>query len=75
MSMFKYETHTRQGSCPAHGTVKGEKHVPQGHITVRDHRGRAPRGGHAALPLPRVWRKGLLTPITGPPRPALICGA
>jgi hypothetical protein len=29
MSMFKYETRTRQGSCPSHGHVKGEKQVPK----------------------------------------------
>ena len=29
MSMFKCETRTRLGSCPARGQVKGEKHVPK----------------------------------------------
>jgi hypothetical protein len=29
MAMFSHETRTRQGTCPNHGRVTGEKQVPQ----------------------------------------------
>jgi len=29
MALFKYATRTRQGTCPAHGQVKGEKQMPK----------------------------------------------